>query len=94
MYVATISRLKVNHIGIMISGTALWIFWGQTGAKWVAFFIPDQEEGGSGGMKRFSPTGEAAYGTPRYWSTGPRISLGRGTRTPRSFPYCVFTVGW
>ena len=81
------SRLKVNQMGIMISGTAFWMFCGHTGAKLVAFLMPDQAEGGSGGMKRFSPTGAAAYGTPRYWSTGPRISLGKGNLTPRNFPY-------
>ena len=54
------SRLKVNQMGIMISGTAFWMFCGHTGAKLVAFLMPDQAEGGSGGMKRFSPTGAAA----------------------------------
>lgn len=60
IYVATISKLKVNQMGIMISGTALWMFCGHTGAKCVAFLMPDHDEGGSGGRNRFSATGGAA----------------------------------
>lgn len=60
IYVATISKLNVNQMGIMISGTALWMFCGHTGAKCVAFLMPDHDEGGSGGRNRFSATGGAA----------------------------------
>lgn len=77
----------------MTSGTVLWMFWGHTGMKWEAFFTSDQEDGCSGGANRFSPTGGAAYGTPRYWFTGRRTSLGTATLWPRSFPYWVVTVG-
>lgn len=93
-YVAAISRLAVSHDGIisprmLLSSSDC----GHTGANCVTFLIPGQGKGGSGGWKRRSPVGGLAYGTPRYWMTGPSKSEGNGVRMPRMRPCTVETTG-
>lgn len=66
---------------------------GHTGANCVTFRIPGQGKGGSGGWNRRSPVGGLAYGTPRYWMTGPRRSEGSGVRMPRMRPCTVEMTG-
>lgn len=93
-YEETTSKLLVNHTGSMTSGNLpSMIFWGHTGANWVAFLISDQGDGGSGGWKRCSPVGGAAYGTPRNWITGPKISLLSSFLIPLILPKLVVTSG-
>lgn len=69
------------------------MFWGHTGANWVVFLVSAQGDGGSGGWKRRSPVGGAAYGTPRNWITGPKISLLSSFLIPLIFPKLVVTTG-
>ena len=66
---------------------------GHTGANCVTFRIPGQGSGGSGGWNRLSPVGGLAYGTPRYWRTGPRRSEGSGVSMPRMRPCAVEMTG-
>ena len=88
------SMLLVNHTGSITSGRRpSTMLWGHTGAKWVALRTSGHVAGGSGGWKRCSPVGGAAYGTPRNCTTGPRISLLSSFLTPRSRPYTVVTTG-
>ena len=91
---AAISRLAVSQDGIMSPSMFLSSSdCGHTGANCVTLRIPGQGRGGSGGWKRRSPVGGLAYGTPRYWMTGPSRSEGRGVRMPRMRPCTVEMTG-
>lgn len=93
-YVAAISRLAVSQDGIISPSMLLSSNdCGHTGANCVTFRIPGQGKGGSGGWKRLSPVGGLAYGTPRYWMTGPSRSEGSGVRMPRMRPCTVEMTG-
>lgn len=86
--------LLVNHTGSMTSGRRpSTMLWGHTGAKCVALRMSGHGAAGSGGWKRRSPVGGAAYGTPRNCMTGPRISLFSSFLIPRSLPLAVVTIG-
>src|SRR5205823_4901454 len=58
--------------------------WGTIGPNASAGRTPAQGSGGCGGRQRSSPTGGAANGMPRNWSTPPRS-------TPSTFPERVST---